>query len=83
MASATKLHRVRIRYRQRDGFHLLTSPDVPGLLLSSKDLARALLQLPGLIETLLYHNLGIVCRVELSAPPPAIPPAEIELLPAA
>jgi hypothetical protein len=81
--ASRKLNRVRIRHRQRDGYHLLTSPDVPGLLLSSKDLARALLQLPGLIETLLYANRGIACRVELSAPPPVLPPSEIELLPAA
>ena len=52
-------------------------------MLHTLGLETLLLQLPGLIETLLYANLGIACRVELSAPPPVLPPTEIELLPAA
>ncbi len=75
--------KVRIKHRQRDGYHVITSPDVPGLLVATKDLDRALLQLPGLIETLLLVNRGIKCRVEIGPPPLSSPPAAIELLPAA
>lgn len=78
-----KIDTVRIEHRQRDGSHVITSPDVPGLLVATKDLDRALLQLPGLIETLVFRNRGIACRVEMGPPPLSVPPAAIELLPAA
>ncbi len=75
--------RIRIDHAQHDGCHVITSPDVPGLLLVSQDLDRAMLQLPGLIETLMFANCGIRGRVELAEPPLAAPPEALELLPAA
>ena len=55
---------IAIQHRLRDGYHVLTSREVDGLYVASKDAAKAHAGVAPAIEQLLAANEGVVCRVE-------------------
>jgi len=58
---------VKVQYRNRDGYHIFTSDQVFGLYVATRDAGRAVDQLQPALETLLFRNYGVKCRLEPAA----------------
>jgi hypothetical protein len=54
---------IRVDRQVREGWHIYTSKQLPGLLVVSKDERKAYGDLPSVIETLISADFGIECRV--------------------
>jgi hypothetical protein len=59
--SARALH---IEYREIEGYHIFTSPDVFGLYIATKDAARAQAQIAPAVVELLKLNEKLVGSIE-------------------
>jgi hypothetical protein len=62
---------VAVQQKEKDGWFIFTSDDVPGLYVAHRDEAVARADIPVAISCLLKLNCVLYCKVEPSPPPPA------------
>jgi hypothetical protein len=72
---------VNVKYQHRDGWHIFTSPEIPGLYIASKDPRSAYEDVPVAVKRLIELDLQCHCEVVRAAPFDSFAHAELRRVP--